>query len=289
MIQSMTGYGRGTAGKGINKITSLVKVVNGRYLDIKIRGIEIEPSDYNEIRNLLVEKLVWGTVQVTIEVENKNNLETLSFNKDRFEAIEGILIEVQKKYGRHLEMSDIINSNDLFYYSEPQSLDSKLLINSVTKACDEVNSMRKKEGGKLKSDLDGRLNILIKLLLKLEKQIPEETKKRAEKYRVRVGELAQDISIDESRIIQEIAILAEKADITEEVVRLKSHFDQFKSIIAKIDPVGKQLNFLIQEISREMNTIGSKTSSNDLINTIIIMKDELEKIREQTQNILWKI
>ena len=286
MIQSMTGYGRGTAGKGINKITSLVKVVNGRYLDIKIRGIEIEPSDYNEIRNLLVEKLVRGTVQVTIEVENKNNLETLSFNKDRFEAIEGILIEVQKKYGRHLEMSDIINSNDLFYYSEPQSLDSKLLINSVTKACDEVNSMRKKEGGKLKSDLDGRLNVLIKLLLKLEKQIPEETNKRAKKYRVRVGELAQDISIDESRIIQEIAILAEKADITEEVVRLKSHFDQFKSIIAKIDPVGKQLNFLIQEISREMNTIGSKTSSNDLINTIIIMKDELEKIREQTQNIL---
>lgn len=286
MIQSMTGYGRGTAGKGINKITSLVKVVNGRYLDIKIRGIEIEPSDYNEIRNLLVEKIVRGTVQVTIEVENKNNLETLSFNKDRFEAIEGILIEVQKKYGRHLEMSDIINSNDLFYYSEPQSLDSKLLINSVTKACDEVNSMRKKEGGKLKSDLDDRLNVLIKLLLKLEKQIPEETKKRAKKYRVRVGELAQDISIDESRIIQEIAILAEKADITEEVVRLKSHFDQFKSIIAKIDPVGKQLNFLIQEISREMNTIGSKTSSNDLINTIIIMKDELEKIREQTQNIL---
>ena len=286
MIQSMTGYGRGTAGKGINKITSLVKVVNGRYLDIKIRGIEIEPSDYNEIRNLLVEKLVRGTVQVTIEVENKNNLETLSFNKDRFEAIEGILIEVQKKYGRHLEMSDIINSNDLFFYSEPQSLDSKLLINSVTKACDEVNTMRKKEGGKLKSDLDDRLNVLIKLLLKLEKQIPEETKKRAKKYRVRVGELAQDISIDESRIIQEIAILAEKADITEEVVRLKSHFDQFKSIIAKIDPVGKQLNFLIQEISREMNTIGSKTSSNDLINTIIIMKDELEKIREQTQNIL---
>ena len=286
MIQSMTGYGRGTAGKGINKITSLVKVVNGRYLDIKIRGIEIEPSDYNEIRNLLVEKIVRGTVQVTIEVENKNNLETLSFNKDRFEAIENILIEVQKKYGRHLEMSDIINSNDLFYYSEPQSLDSKLLINSVTKACDEVNSMRKKEGGKLKSDLDDRLNVLIKLLLKLEKQIPEETKKRAKKYRVRVGELAQDISIDESRIIQEIAILAEKADITEEVVRLKSHFDQFKSIIAKIDPVGKQLNFLIQEISREMNTIGSKTSSNDLINTIIIMKDELEKIREQTQNIL---
>ena len=97
MIQSMTGYGRGTAGKGINKITSFIKVVNGRYLDIKIRGVEIEPSDYNNIRSILVETLVRGTVHVNIEIENKNNGESLSFNKNRFEAIEKILIDVQKK------------------------------------------------------------------------------------------------------------------------------------------------------------------------------------------------
>ena len=286
MIQSMTGYGRGTAGKGINKITSFIKVVNGRYLDIKIRGVEIEPSDYNNIRSILVENLVRGTVHVNIEIENKNNGESLSFNKNRFEAIEKILIDVQKKYGKHLEMSDILNSSDLFFFGDSGSLDSKLLMNSINKACDEVLLMRKTEGEKLKLDFEERLDNLTKMLSKLEKQIPDETDKRVKKYRDRVSELAQDISIDESRVVQEIAILAEKADVTEEVIRLKSHFEQFNKMISKDLPVGRQLNFLIQEISREMNTIGSKSTSNTLINIIIIMKDELEKMREQAQNIL---
>ncbi len=286
MIQSMTGYGRGTAGKGINKITSFIKVVNGRYLDIKIRGVEIEPTDYNNIRSILVENLVRGTVHVNIEIENKNNGESLSFNKNRFEAIEKILIDVQKKYGKHLEMSDILNSSDLFFFGDSGSLDSKLLMNSINKACDEVLLMRKTEGEKLKLDFEERLDNLTKMLSRLEKQIPDETDKRVKKYRDRVSELAQDISIDESRVIQEIAILAEKADVTEEVIRLKSHFAQFNKMISKDLPVGRQLNFLIQEISREMNTIGSKSTSNALINIIIIMKDELEKMREQAQNIL---
>ena len=286
MIQSMTGYGRGTAGKGINKITSFIKVVNGRYLDIKIRGVEIEPSDYNNIRSILVENLVRGTVHVNIEIENKNNGESLSFNKNRFEAIEKILIDVQKKYGKHLEMSDILNSSDLFFFGDSGSLDSKLLMNSINKACDEVLLMRRTEGEKLKLDFEERLDNLTKMLSKLEKQIPDETDKRVKKYRDRVSELAQDISIDESRVVQEIAILAEKADVTEEVIRLKSHFEQFNKMISKDLPVGRQLNFLIQEISREMNTIGSKSTSNALINIIIIMKDELEKMREQAQNIL---
>ena len=286
MIQSMTGYGRGTAGKGINKITSFIKVVNGRYLDIKIRGVEIEPSDYNNIRSILVENLVRGTVHVNIEIENKNNGESLSFNKNRFEAIEKILIDVQKKYGKHLEMSDILNSSDLFFFGDSGSLDSKLLMNSINKACDEVLLMRKTEGEKLKLDFEERLDNLTKMLSKLEKQIPDETDKRVKKYRDRVSELAQDISIDESRVVQEIAILAEKADVTEEIIRLKSHFEQFNKMISKDLPVGRQLNFLIQEIGREMNTIGSKSTSNTLINIIIIMKDELEKMREQAQNIL---
>ena len=286
MIQSMTGYGRGTAGKGINKITSFIKVVNGRYLDIKIRGVEIEPSDYNNIRSILVENLVRGTVHVNIEIENKNNGESLSFNKNRFEAIEKILIDIQKKYGKHLEMSDILNSSDLFFFGDSGSLDSKLLMNSINKACDEVLLMRKTEGEKLKLDFEERLDNLTKMLSRLEKQIPDETDKRVKKYRDRVSELAQDISIDEYRVVQEIAILAEKADVTEEVIRLKSHFEQFNKMISKDLPVGRQLNFLIQEISREMNTIGSKSTSNALINIIIIMKDELEKMREQAQNIL---
>jgi len=285
MIQSMTGYGRGTAGKGINKVTSYIKVVNGRHLDIKFRGIEIDPNDYNNIRNFLVEKLIRGTVHIDVELEN-NNDEPISFNQDRFEAIENILLEIQKKYGRHLDMGDFISSNDLFARRDLQSLDSKLLKNAVSNACKEVVKMRKTEGKALQADLRQRLNGLSKILLEIEKLLPEELENRSKKYKNKISDLLNDNSIDESRIAMEVAIIAEKSDVTEEIVRLKSHFDQFNVMISSNDPVGKRLNFLIQEISREINTIGSKSSSNYVINNIIIMKDEVEKIREQVQNIL---
>ena len=285
MIQSMTGYGRGTAGKGLNKVTSYIKVVNGRYLDIKFRGIEIDPNDYNNIRNLLVEKLVRGTVHIDLELEN-NNDESISFNKDRFEAIENILLEIQKKYGRHLDMGDFITSNDLFARRDLNSLDSKLLLNAVSNACKEVVKMRKSEGKALQSDLNDRLNSLNRALSDIEKILPKELENRSKKYINKISDLLNDNSIDESRVAMEVAILAEKSDVTEEIVRLKSHFDQFNVMVSSNDPVGKRLNFLIQEISREINTIVSKVSSNDIINGIIVMKDEVEKIREQVQNIL---
>ena len=281
----MTGYGRGTAGKGLNKVTSYIKVVNGRQLDIKFRGIEINPSDYNNIRNFLVEKLIRGTVHIDVELEN-NNDEPISFNQDRFEAIENILLEIQKKYGRHLDMGDFISSNDLFARRDLQSLDSKLLKNAVSNACKEVVKMRKTEGKALQADLRQRLNGLSKILLEIEKLLPGELENRSKKYKNKISDLLNGNSIDESRIAMEIAILAEKSDITEEIVRLKSHFEQFNLMISSNDPVGRRLNFLIQEIFREINTIGSKASSNYVTNNIITMKDEVEKIREQVQNIL---
>ena len=182
----MTGYGRGTAGKGINKVTSYIKVVNGRHLDIKFRGIEIDPNDYNNIRNLLVEKLVRGTVHIDLELEN-NNDESISFNQDRFEAVENILLEIQKKYGRHLDMGDFITSNDLFARRELQSLDSKLLNNAVSNACKEVVKMRKTEGKALQSDLNNRLNSLNKILLEIEKLLPEELENRSKKYKNKIS------------------------------------------------------------------------------------------------------
>ena len=285
MIQSMTGYGRGTAGKGLNKVTSYIKVVNGRYLDMKFRGIEIDPNDYNNIRNFLVEKLVRGTVHIDLELEN-NNDESISFNQDRFEAIENILLQIQKQYGRHLDMGDFITANDLFARHDLNSLDSKLVLNAVSNACKEVVKMRMSEGKVLQSDLKERINSLNSALSEIEKILPKELDNKSKKYINKISELLNDNSLEESRIAMEVAILAEKSDVTEEIVRLKSHFEQFNVMISSKDPVGKRLNFLIQEISREINTIGSKVSSNHIINSIIVMKDEVEKIREQVQNIL---
>jgi len=286
MIQSMTGFGRGTAGKGSSKVIALIKAVNGRFLDIKIRGFDINPADEKSIRDIISEKLTRGTIHVNLEFEGNGQTQSLSFNKDRFEAIEGILLKVQKEYGRHLDLGDIVNANDLFTYSDTESIDSNQLGKAVDKACNEVIQMRKSEGGKLKSDFESRLSKLEGILSQLEKELPEEFNKREKRFRARISELLNGTSVDENRLAQEIAIIGEKADVTEETVRLKSHFQQFNSLLTIDAPAGRRLNFLIQEMGREINTIGSKSYSEKVVSHVITLKDEAEKLREQIQNIL---
>ena len=286
MIQSMTGYGRGVTGKGAGKVIVLIRAVNGRFLEVKIRGLDIDPSDDKKIRDIISENLIRGTVHVNFEMEGNGLSQTLSFNKDRFEAIESILLNIQKDYGRHLDMGDIVNANDLFTHVDIDSPESKLLIKAVENACDEVIQMRKAEGEKLKKDFEDRLSILEKVLNQVEKELPKEFQKREKRYKSRIAELLDGSLVDENRIAQEIAMLAEKADVTEETVRLKSHFQQFKSLLSEKGSAGKRLNFLLQEISREINTIGSKSSSDLIVNHVITLKDEAEKMREQIQNIL---
>ena len=282
----MTGYGKGSAGSGAQKVNALIKSVNGRFLDIKIRGLDINPSDEKSVRDFIAEKLNRGTIHVNLELESGNNTQTLTFNKDRFESIEGILLEIQKKYGRHLDMGDLINAADLFTYVENDSMESKQLLKAVDLACAELVQMRETEGEKLKHDFEERLIIMKNLLSEIETNLPSEFKKREEKYKNRIAQILDNTALDESRIAQEIAMLAEKADVTEEVVRLKSHFQQFSTMLSEEESAGRRLNFLLQEMSREINTIGSKSSSEKIVNHIISMKDEAEKMREQVQNIL---
>ena len=172
MIQSMTGYGRGVTEKGAGKVIVLIRAVNGRFLEVKIRGLDINPSDDKKIRDIISEYLIRGTIHVNFEMEGNGKSQTLSFNKDRFEAIESILLNIQKDYGRHLDMGDIVNANDLFTHVDIDSPESKLLIKAVENACDEVTQMRKAEGEKLKKDFEGRLSILEKVLNQVEKELP---------------------------------------------------------------------------------------------------------------------
>jgi len=286
MIQSMTGYGRGLTGKGAAKVSVLIKAVNGRFLDVKIRGIDLDPSDDKKIRDVISEKLVRGTIHLNLKIESGGQSQTLSFNKDRFEAVETILLQIQKDYGRHLDMGDIMNANDLFTHVDADSPGSDHLIEAVTNACDEVIQMRQSEGLKLKTDFEKRLSTLEHILAEVEKELPKEFQKRINRLKSRISELLDGTAVDESRMAQEIAMLAEKADVTEETVRLKSHFQQFKTLLGVNGSAGKKLNFLLQEMSREINTIGSKSSSELIVNHVITLKDEAEKMREQIQNIL---
>ena len=194
--------------------------------------------------------------------------------------------KIQKDYGRKLELSEIISVEDLFTFSDRDNGRFEGAEKAVTKACRQVDAMRKAEGKKIRQDLASRCSILKKDNSELQKLARSESKSREGKYRSRIQVLADSVELDENRLAQEIAILAEKADISEELVRLSSHLGQFKSLLNDSEPVGKRLNFVLQELSRELNTVGAKVSSEKAVNLVIDMKSEAERMREQVQNIL---
>lgn len=282
----MTGFGRGTVEQNSTQITALIKAVNGRFLEIRFRGLELDPEDEKKIREIITKKLIRGTIFITLDVSSDNGNQRLTFNRDRFEAIEGILLEIQKKYGRHLDLGDILSTNDLFLFNKGNGLEPQLLTSAVKTACQEVVKMRQAEGNKLQADLETHLRLLETALEKMEKGLPTELENRQKQYHQRIQSLLGDVPMDEKRILQEVAVFTERGDVTEELVRLKSHFQQFRNLLKQKEPVGRKLNFLLQEMGREINTIGSKYSAEKSIAQVIIMKDEAEKMREQIQNVL---
>ena len=286
MIQSMTGFGRSSAGKGNNKISVSIRCVNGKVLDVKIRGLELEYSLEKSIRDMLSEKIIRGTVHINFESDSSLDSQDFIFNESRLKLLITTLATIEKKYGHKLNINEIITSNDLFMSNESKKNDSKLILRAIRGASNKVIKMRKTEGAALKDDILKRIALLKKILSTIEKQIPLEHKKRIKKLKNRISDLLKDFQVDDLRMNQEIAHLVDKADITEEVVRLKSHFLQFEKIVRGSKPAGKSLNFLLQEISREINTIGSKSFSEKVVKHVIGMKEESEKIREQIQNIL---
>ena len=286
MIQSMTGFGRSSAGRGNNKISVSIRCVNGKVLDVKIRGLELEYSLEKSIRDMLSEKIIRGTVHINFESDSSLNSQDFIFNESRLKLLITTLATIEKKYGHKLNINEIITSNDLFMSNESKKNDSKLILRTIRDASNKVIKMRKTEGAALKDDILKRIALLKRILSTIEKQIPLEHKKRIKKLKNRISDLLKDFQVDDLRMNQEIAHLVDKADITEEVVRLKSHFLQFEKIVRGSKPAGKSLNFLLQEISREINTIGSKSFSEKVVKHVIGMKEESEKIREQIQNIL---
>lgn len=286
MIQSMTGFGRSSAGRGNNKISVSIRCVNGKVLDLKIRGLDLEYSLEKSIRDMLSEKIIRGTVHINFESDSSLDSQDFIFNESRLKLLITTLATIEKKYGHKLNINEIITSNDLFMSNESKINDSKLILRAIRDASNKVIKMRKTEGAALKDDILKRIALLKKILSTIEKQIPLEHKKRIKKLKNRISDLLKDFQVDDLRMNQEIAHLVDKADITEEVVRLKSHFLQFEKIVRGSKPAGKSLNFLLQEISREINTIGSKSFSDKVVKHVIGMKEESEKIREQIQNIL---
>ena len=287
MILSMTGFGRALTDTDAGLLSATIRSVNSRYLDIKIRGLNFEPEVEKSIRDLMTKRLIRGTVQITFELNNNGaSSKSLTFNKDRFEALDNILKTIAKTYGRELNMGDLIHASDLIVDGRNELLDSDKIINVTKEALIQVLNMREAEGEQIQKDLLRRLKVLKTGLIELEKMNVSFADERKEKLESRLQKLLGNHELDETRLAQEVALLAERADVTEETVRLKSHYNQMDKILTAKGAVGKRFIFLLQEITREVNTVGSKNGSVDVVNQVIVMKDELEKMREQAQNIL---
>ena len=286
MIKSMTGFGRGSVSASGRHITAQVRAVNGRFLDIKIRGMELDPSVEQEIRKMLSDSLQRGTIVLSIKSVSQNGSGGLVFNRAKMKSIADAVASVEKEFDVSISLGDVIRADDLFSTSEEAETQMDGVAEAVKKACAQAEKMRKAEGKKLYKDLKSRTAVIIRSLKNLKKLADSETKSRSKKYASKVKDLAGGIEIDGNRMIQEIAILAEKADVTEEVVRIDSHMEQFTELLNTDGQVGKRLNFILQEVGREVNTVGSKITSDTGVKRVVGMKNELERMREQVQNVL---
>ena len=287
MIKSLTGFGNVEINSESSQINIIIRTVNSRFLDIKIRGIDLSPKLEMNIRKNIQKNLQRGNVQVQIyNKNNANNNKEIKFDYKRFEQIENIINIIQKDYGRHLQMNDLISLTDLTVGSETAEVVDSILLEGISDAIKQVDNMRRDEGTSISIDIINRIDIIRKSLKKIEKLSAKYVNEQNFKYREKIKALMDDIKVDEDRLAQEIAINIDRFDFTEEIVRAISHSEQFISFMEVDEPVGKKLNFILQELSREVNTIGSKSPSTEVSQMVVELKSEIEKIREQVQNIL---
>jgi len=287
MIKSLTGFGSVELNDESNQINITIRTVNSRFLDVKLRGIDLNPKLEAGIRKEVQKLLLRGNVQIQIYNKNgKKGSSAIKFNRERYEQIENLIHTIQKDYGRRLELSDLITFNDLIDGTEYIEITDTVLLKGVSDAIKQVNEMRKEEGTSIGVDIKNRINFILKSLQKLKKLSGKYIQEQNSKYIDKIKSLLGDIKVDEDRLAQEIAINVDRFDFTEEIVRAASHCDQFNTLLKIDEPIGKKLNFILQELSREVNTVGSKSPSSEVSQVVVELKSEIEKIREQIQNIL---
>ena len=286
MIKSMTGYGRASVKGYGEKINVEIKSLNSRYLDIKFLGININPVIEQKIKTIVSANLKRGNIKIHIDIDKMTDGRNLTFNKDRFKTIHNIVKDINKKYGEKISLSDIINTNDIITYLDVDIIDDEKLLKAVGGALNQLNKMRLAEGKQINTELLSRIK-LIKIDLgrikKLSSRIP---KKKSKELTEKIKSITEQVIIDKNRLMQEVAYLLERSDITEEIVRANIHVETFIDYLKYDEPVGKRLSFLIQELNREVNTIGSKSILHEVTGMVVEVKNEIEKIREQVQNIL---
>lgn len=290
MIESMTGYGSSSLLANRFTIEVEIKSINSRFLDLSLRLPRSLNDKEIEIRNIVKQKINRGKVTLNIFLK-KDGVENgiPSYNKESLKGIAELLrnIKLDSDLKEEVQLSDILSFNTILFNDSSEYSDEEfeLTKKAILEAIEKLKVMRTEEGSELVVDLQGRATIIEKKVDEIEGLAKDSVKEYFQKLKDRAKDLIENLAEYDDRLKMELALLSEKYDITEETVRLKSHINQFRQTLQSDVEVGKKLNFVVQEMNREANTINNKSVSLEISNRGLVIKEELEKIREQIQNI----
>jgi len=289
--RSMTGFGRGEASAEGRTWVAEIRTVNHRFLDQRV----VLPRLFNvfeePVKKMVATILDRGRVDITFSVQGISTVEPqLVVNESVARQYRHCLQQLIDVYGLDgtVTLRDMLTLRDVITLEEQRpDMDAEwvLISSALEAALKDCDIMREREGQALQQDLLGRLAKFELVVRQIDSHIPELQQQRQSDLRLRVGKLLEGLDLDPIRLAQETALMADKSDVTEEITRLDSHMAQFRAFLASEEPVGRRLDFLLQEFLREVNTLSSKISSASIAHLGVEMKNEIEKLREQVQNI----
>ena len=288
----MTAYGRGEHMQGKTIFIAEIKSLNNRYRDIVLRLPTSLQGLEDEIRSHVASATKRGRIEVSVQMEKKD--EGMSYCLELNRPLIRSYLKIYEHLGAECTLDEKINPEWLLQMKDvilmkPPEIDlaeaAAGVGEAMGRALDSLDSMRLREGRAIEEDFLKRLLLIEGYLDGIEKRAPVLVDEYKERLRHRIDQISEDIEVDEGRLAQEVAIFASRCDITEEIVRTRSHLDQFRNYLSRDDAVGRRLDFLVQEINREINTISAKASDSFISANSIEVKAELEKLKEQIQNV----
>jgi len=288
MIKSMTGFAKAEMECETGKITGETRALNSRYLEINLKLPKIDYLYEQKLRELAKKHIKRGKIDITMKWERiSGEWSAPKINEIAVRQYLDLVNVLKNVYGLKgdLTIENILTFRDILSYEENNNISVDNLVQSFEDLLKKLNQERTKEGKLIQKDLKERLKKIMNNLSEIESRWPLTIKVHEEKLKEKMIEVTKSTSIDEIRVLQELAIYMERLDIAEEIMRLKGHIENFKSTLSSPDAVGRKLDFIIQEMVRETNTIGSKSNDLYINERVVQIKVEIEKMREQAQNV----
>jgi len=291
MIRSMTGYGSAELERDGQRLAAEIRSVNHRFFEVSIRAPRLVSLFEDRIRQRVQDRFSRGKIGLSITWSGAGESgEVLKVNEVVADRYAQLLEQLRARYqlDSGLDLRTLAALPDVFSWEHSSLSDDEtwsLLETLIDQACGSLDEMKRREGKALARDLEHRLKILRDHLDTVAGRAPLRPQEAKERLLSRLQPLLGDIELDPARVAQEVALLADRLDCTEECVRLSAHIEQFRSLIEGTELAGRKLGFLLQEMNREANTIGSKANDVEMSRAVIVIKEELERLREQVQNV----